>query len=213
MARASPEQICATHPDLGISKSTVYEWVDRRLRRDEQRMDLRRRSATGQGATPAAAAGRRGTPRAGRTTPSRPCRRTCAKARGRRARSSEGGPTRGASSPSTTAHELPAGHTHGVPDLRGGALGLRLVDAALGSGDAVRRVFGVVLTDNGGEFSDEGAVAGALGEREGETRLYPTAAAPTRRGCERNPLRDGEDAAEVPGGSRSTRSGTPTARS
>lgn len=50
--------------------------------------------------------------------------------------------------------------------------GLGLVDAAPGSGDAVGRVFGAVLADNGGEFSDEGAVAGALGERGGEAGPY-----------------------------------------
>ena len=42
---------------------------------------------------------------------------------------------------------------------------------ALGE-DGARRAFGAVLTDNGSEFADEGAVAALLGERDGETRLF-----------------------------------------
>ena len=38
--------------------------------------------------------------------------------------------------------------------------------------DGARRAFGAVLTDNGSEFADEGAVAALLGERDGETRLF-----------------------------------------
>jgi hypothetical protein len=66
--------------------------------------------------------------------------------------------------------------------------GLGLVDAAPGSGDAVGRVFGVVLTDNGGELSGDGALAGALGERGGEARPYYCDArrADQKGGCERN---------------------------
>ena len=38
--------------------------------------------------------------------------------------------------------------------------------------DGTRRAFGAVLTDNGSEFADEGAIAALLGERDGETRLF-----------------------------------------
>ena len=38
--------------------------------------------------------------------------------------------------------------------------------------DGARRAFGAVLTDNGSEFADEGAIAALLGERDGETRLF-----------------------------------------
>lgn len=38
--------------------------------------------------------------------------------------------------------------------------------------DGMRRVFRAVLTDNGPEFSDEGAIAASLGEAPGETRLF-----------------------------------------
>lgn len=38
--------------------------------------------------------------------------------------------------------------------------------------DGAGRAFGAVLTDNGSEFADEGAIAALLGERDGETRLF-----------------------------------------
>lgn len=38
----SPEQIVATHPELGLSRSTVYEWIDRGYG-DMSNMDLRRK--------------------------------------------------------------------------------------------------------------------------------------------------------------------------
>ena len=45
------------------------------------------------------------------------------------------------------------------------------VRAVLGA-DGTRRVFRAVLTDNGPEFSDEGAIAALIGEGRGETRLF-----------------------------------------
>ena len=38
--------------------------------------------------------------------------------------------------------------------------------------DGMGRVFRAVLTDNGAEFSDEGAIADLVGEGPGETRLF-----------------------------------------
>ena len=38
--------------------------------------------------------------------------------------------------------------------------------------EGARRAFGAVLTDNGSEFADEGAIAALLCERDGETRLF-----------------------------------------
>ncbi len=54
--------------------------------------------------------------------------------------------------------------------------------------DGARRAFGAVLTDNGSEFADEGAIAALLGERDGETRLfYCDPGRANRRGaCEKN---------------------------
>ena len=55
------------------------------------------------------------------------------------------------------------------------------VRAVLGA-DGTRRVFRAVLTDNGPEFSDEGAIAALIGEGRGETRLfYCDPGAATRR--------------------------------
>ena len=48
---------------------------------------------------------------------------------------------------------------------------LTLLHGVLGE-DGARRAFGAVLTDNGSEFADEGAIAALLGERDGETRLF-----------------------------------------
>lgn len=51
------------------------------------------------------------------------------------------------------------------------AAALEGVRAVLGA-DGTRRVFRAVLTDNGAEFADEGAVAALIGEGPGETRLF-----------------------------------------
>jgi IS30 family transposase len=66
--------------------------------------------------------------------------------------------------------------------------GLSLIGSALGLKEAVRRVFTLVLTDNGSEFSDEEALARAFGERDGECRLYycDPRRAEQKGGCERN---------------------------
>ena len=65
--------------------------------------------------------------------------------------------------------------------------GLGLARDALGP-DGARRVFGLVLTDNGSEFADEAAIAGLLGEGAGETRLFycDPRRADQKGGCERS---------------------------
>ena len=65
--------------------------------------------------------------------------------------------------------------------------GLGLVRAALGP-DGVRRVFRLVLTDNGPEFADEDGIAALLGELPGETRLFycDPRRADQKGGCEKN---------------------------
>lgn len=62
------------------------------------------------------------------------------------------------------------------------------VRSALGGEAAVRRVFGAVLTDNGHEFADEGGLASLFCEREGETRLFycDPRRADQKGGCEKN---------------------------
>ncbi len=65
---------------------------------------------------------------------------------------------------------------------------LRLVSSALGSQDAIRRVFGVVLTDNGHEFADEGAISSVFDEQPGETKLFfcDPRRADQKGACEKN---------------------------
>lgn len=62
--------------------------------------------------------------------------------------------------------------------------GVRSVLGAGGTG----RVFRAVLTDNGAEFSDEGAIAGLIGEEPGETRLFycDPRRSDQKGACERN---------------------------
>lgn len=61
------------------------------------------------------------------------------------------------------------------------------VRAVLGA-DGTRRVFRAVLTDNGAEFSDEGAIAALIGEGPGETRLFycDPRRSDQKGACERN---------------------------
>ena len=68
------------------------------------------------------------------------------------------------------------------------ARALGLVRSALGGEAAVRRVFGAVLTDNGHEFADEGGLASLFCEREGETRLFycDPRRADQKGACEKN---------------------------
>ena len=72
-------------------------------------------------------------------------------------------------------------------DAESVAAALGGVRSVLGAGGA-RRVFRAVLTDNGAEFADEGAIAALLGEREGETRLFycDPRQSQQKGACERN---------------------------
>ncbi len=67
------------------------------------------------------------------------------------------------------------------------AAALEGVRAVLGA-DGARRVFRAVLTDNGAEFADEGAIAALLGEGPGETRLFycDPRRSDQKGACERN---------------------------
>ena len=91
--------------------------------------------------------------------------------------------------------------------------GLGLVRAALGP-DGVRRVFRLVLTDNGPEFADEDGIAALFGELPGETRLfYCGPAAPTRRAAARRTTSRSGSCCPRAGASPSTASPAPTRRS
>lgn len=72
-------------------------------------------------------------------------------------------------------------------DAESVAAALGGVRSVLGAG-GTRRVFRAVLTDNGPEFSDEGAIAALLGEGRGETRLFycDPRRSDQKGACERN---------------------------
>ena len=178
-----PAQIAVTRPDLGLSASTVYRRVDAGYA-EMTNLDLRRKVGYGK--------------RSKKATTHHSARRS----HGEFMRLSEdecvlewemdtveGG---GADSarPLTLFHRptsfqlaIPIADDTCVPALAG----LGLVRAALGS-DGMRRVFGLVATDNGGEFADEGAVAALLCERSGETRFHccDPAGEDQKGGCEKN---------------------------
>lgn len=67
------------------------------------------------------------------------------------------------------------------------AAALAGVRSVLGA-DGMGRVFRAVLTDNGAEFSDEGAIAALIGEGPGETRLFycDPGRSDQKGACERN---------------------------
>lgn len=121
-------------------------------------------------------------------------RRVRAAARGRARRRLGDGHRRGEEGRlGEAAHALPQAHGHQlaipVPDGTCAPVlaGLGLVRAALGEA-GMRRAFRPVVTDNGAEFADEGAIAALLGELPGETRLYycDPRRADQKGGCEKN---------------------------
>lgn len=144
----SPQQIAATTP--GLSASTVYRWVDAGYD-GMTNMELRRKVGY------------------------RP--------RSRRA------PKRATSHSSRRSHAsflalgedacAAAWEMDTVEGSRGDSARLLTLlhrpsrfQLALPLPDGTRRAFGAVLTDNGSEFADEGAIAALIGERDGETRLF-----------------------------------------
>ncbi len=182
-----PEQIVHIHPGPGLSKSTVCGWVDRGYA-GTGNMGPRRKVSH--------------RPRH-HSLPRRPARHSPGRSHDEFPRlpgdvresawemdTVEGG---------KTDTQCPLAPCHGPPGLRlalpirdqtspSVLHGLGLVRDALGSEEAVRRVFSPVLTDNGGEFADEEALAHALGERDGECRPYycDPRRADQKGGCERN---------------------------
>lgn len=184
----SPEQIVATHPELGLSRSTVYEWIDRGYG-DMSNMDLRRKV----GYRPRRHAGGRARPT--RHSAERSHEAFRALPGDVRDSAWEMDTVEGRRSDTRcllTLYHRPTSLQLAVPiesqSCQSVLRGLALVTAALGSPEDARAVLGVVLTDNGGEFSDEAALAAAIGERPGEVRLYYCDAhRPDQKGgCERN---------------------------
>lgn len=182
----SPEQIAATRPDLGLSTSTIYRWVGAGYA-DMTNLDLRRKV----GYKPR----RRSAPRRGTSHSERRSHDAFSRLpEDERAGAWEMDTVEGAAADAArllTLYHRPTSFQLAIP-VPDGTCGsvqaaLRLVAGALG-GDGVRRVFRLVVTDNGAEFADEGALAALLGERDGETRLYycDPMRADQKGGCERN---------------------------
>ena len=180
----SPQQIAATTP--GLSASTVYRWVDAGYD-GMTNMELRRKV----GYRPRKRA-------AGRAATRHSARRSHAAflALGEDACAAawEMDTVEGAREdsvclltllhrPSRLQLALPlGGKTAGCV-----AAALEGIRAILGA-DGTRRVFRAVLTDNGAEFADEGAIAALIGEGPGETRLFycDPRRSDQKGACERN---------------------------
>ena len=182
----SPEQIAATRPSLGVSKSTIYRWADEGYG-GMSNMELRRKV----GYKPR----RRRVPR--RRTPHSDRRSHAAflaLPRDERDGCWEMDAVEGRAGDSAVVLTLlnraarfqlalPLASQTSAETVR--ALGA--LRALLGE-DGVRRVFAVVLTDNGSEFADEAGIATALCERPGETRLFycDPMRSDQKGACERN---------------------------
>lgn len=167
----SPEQISALRSaELGISRSTIYRWVDAGYG-EMTNMELRRKV----GYRPRR---RRAPRRPTRHDPRRSHDAFLALGDGACAAAWEMDTVMGREEDSacllTLLHRpsrfqlvLPLASCTCAEVVRA----LSLLEGALGA-EGVRRVFRAVLTDNGAEFSDEAAIGRALGERAGEVRLY-----------------------------------------
>lgn len=182
----SPEQIAATRPELGLSASTIYRWVDAGYA-EMTNMELRRKV----GYKPR----RRSAPRgAARHSARRSHAGFEALPEDARASAWEMDTVEGSAADSArllTLYHRPTSFQLAIPVADGTCdavkAGLALVREALGA-DGMRRVFGLVLTDNGSEFSDEGGIAALIGEAPDETRLFycEPRRADQKGGCERN---------------------------
>ena len=182
----SPEQIAATRPSLGVSKSTIYRWIDEGYG-GMSNIELRRKVGYrprrgGRGAKGAPHSDRRC--RAAFLALPADVRDGCWEMDTVEGRASD-------SACLLTLHNraakfqlalLMAAQTS--EETKRALGGLR---AALGE-EGMRRVFRCVLTDNGSEFADEAGIAGMLGERPGETRLFycDPMRSDQKGACERN---------------------------
>ena len=182
----SPAQIANARPELGLSASTIYRWVAAGYA-EMTNLDLRRKV----GYKPR----RRSSPRgAARHSARRSHGEFARLPEDERASAWEMDTVEGSRADSArllTLYHRPTSFQLAIPVADGTCAsvlaGLGLVRGALGA-DGMRRVFRLVLTDNGGEFADEGAIADLLDEGAGETRLYycEPRRADQKGGCERN---------------------------
>lgn len=182
----SPEQIAASNPGLGLSASTVYRWVDAGYDRLSN-MDLRRKVGYRRRR-------KKARPAAARRSEARSHGAFLALGEDACASAWEMDTVEGRAADSArllTLLHRPTRLQLAIPVPDGACAsvlaGLGLVRGALGA-EGVRRVFPLVLTDNGSEFSDEAAIAGLPGEPPGETRLFycDPRRADQKGACEKN---------------------------
>lgn len=186
----SPEQIAHSSPELELSKSTIYDWIDRGYA-GMANMDLRRKVSYAPRHHAQGRASHATGHSAGRSYGS-----FCALSGDMRAGAWEMDTVEGRKGRDSrcllTLFHRPTRLQLAIPlaekTSQAVLAGLGLVGRAAGGQGAMGRMFRLVLTDNGCEFSDEDALAAAFGEGEGETRLYycDTMSAWEKGGCERN---------------------------
>ena len=187
MARGlSPAQIAATRPSLGLSRSTIYRWVDEGYG-GMSNMELRRKV----GYKPRA---RKAPRRATRHSDRRAHAAFLALPQDVRDGCWEMDTVEGRAGDSAcllTLHNRPARFQLALlmpAQTSAEATRCLLTLRGLLGEEGMRRVFGCVITDNGSEFADEAALAAALGERPGETRLFycDPMRSDQKGACERN---------------------------
>ena len=188
----SPEQIAATRPSLGVSKSTIYRWADEgcggmsnmELRRNVGYKPRRRKAP------------RRPTPHSDRRSYAaflalpRDVRDGCWEMDTVEGRAGDSAVLLTLLNRAARFQlALPMAAQASAETVRA-LSGLR---ALLGEG-GMRRVFAAVLTDNGPEFADEAGMAALLGERPGETRLFycDPMRSDQKSACERNHVEIGK---------------------
>lgn len=183
----SPAQIAATRPSLELSRSTIYRWCDEGYG-GMSNMELRRKVGykPRRRSAPAAAAARsdRRSHAAFEALPT-DSRDTAWEM------DTVLGSKRDSARLLTLLHR-PTGFQLALPPPDGSSVSvaeaLLSVREAVGGADAMRRVFGAVLADNGAEFADDRAIARALCGAPGETRLFycDPRRADQKGACEKN---------------------------
>lgn len=182
----SPAQIAHTHPELGISASTIYRWVDARIT-DSANIDLARKVKYKP---------RKHTTERSSVRHSQKRNYAAFKVLGEEiVRSAwemdtvEG--TKHDTQRLLTLHHRPSHFQFALPIEDGSCesveKALEMIRDILGGKDAMERVFGVVLTDNGSEFADENSLAKIFGEKDTPKLFYCDPRRADQKGaCEKN---------------------------
>lgn len=182
----SPAQIAHTHPELGISSSTIYRWVQNRIT-NSANIDLPRKVKYKQ---------RKHTVSRSSVRHSHTRSYAAFKALGEEITRSawemdtvEG--TKHDTQRLLTLHHRPSHFQFVLPIENGSCISvekaLSMICDVLGGKDAMSRIFGIVLTDNGSEFEDEYALAQLFGEHDTPKLFYCDPRRADQKGaCEKN---------------------------